>query len=89
MPNDYIRRDAAISLIDQHCFESNYDAEWMENALRDLPAVGVVGVVRCSVCRLAVLKDTGNGKTSLWCPVNNGYRCYDELCNRGKLHGKT
>lgn len=62
---DYISREAAIALTDQHCFESNYDALWMEDELRDLPAADVRTVARgrwlqsgkynyhyiCSVCR--------------------------------------
>lgn len=43
---DYISREAAIALTDQHCFESCYDAEWMEEALKDIPAADVRPVVR-------------------------------------------
>lgn len=50
MATEYISREAAISLIDQHCFESGYDAVWMEEALKDTPAADVVEVVRCMDC---------------------------------------
>jgi hypothetical protein len=43
---DYISREAAIALTDQHCFESCYDAEWMEESLKDIPAADVRTVVR-------------------------------------------
>lgn len=43
MANDFIKLEDAIALTDQHCFESIYDAEWMEEALRDLPTADVVG----------------------------------------------
>ena len=46
MASDYISREAAIALTDQHCFESCYDAEWMEEALKDIPAADVRPVVR-------------------------------------------
>lgn len=43
---DYISREAAIALTDQHCFETSYDAVWMEEELRNLPAADVRPVVR-------------------------------------------
>lgn len=45
MENDYISREAAIALTDQHCFETVYDAVWMEEALRNLRAADVRPVV--------------------------------------------
>lgn len=42
---DYIPREAAIALTDQHSFESSYDAVWMEDALKELPAADVKPVV--------------------------------------------
>lgn len=44
--DDYISREAAIALTDQHCFETSYDAVWMEEELRKLPAADVRPVVR-------------------------------------------
>lgn len=43
---DYISREAAIALTDQHCFETSYDAVWMEEELRKLPAADVRPVVK-------------------------------------------
>ena len=61
---DYISQEAAIALTDQHCFETSYDAVWMEEELRKLPTADMRPVVRgewlepdndygylvCSVC---------------------------------------
>ena len=42
MANEYISRDEALKIIDQHCFETSYDAKYMDDELNDLPAADVI-----------------------------------------------
>ena len=60
----------------------------VEVQLEDVTDHDFVEVVRCSVCKKAILKNQGKGKTALWCPVNSNYRCYDEYCSRGERYDK-
>lgn len=75
--DDYISREAAIALTDQHCFETSYDAVWMEEELRKLPAADVRPAIRCNNCRYYFFGD---------CIHNQGMRKTDKdgFCFRFK-----
>ena len=67
-----------------------YDAETsveipMESLSKDQIAkiLGGVPIVRCSVCKHALLEKNKNGG-AYWCEVHHGYRAYNEFCNRGE-----
>lgn len=68
MATDFIKLEDAIALTDQHCFESIYDAVWMEEELRKLPAADVRPVVTCGKCKYG--KYTG---TSWLCDKHSGH----------------
>lgn len=76
----YISLDDAIALTDQHCFESVYDAQWMEDALRNLQPANVVEKTEWD--KLMFLVDAANQilEAAKWIPVDerlpeNGTRC--------------
>ena len=93
MATDYIGREAAIETAFDYrvdVIENEYDKGYqtavkdIAKGLNTLPAADAVEVVRCSVCRHALLEATSYETTRLYCPVVQGYRYYDEFCNRGE-----
>ena len=83
---DCIYRDDAIALLDCHSFESNYDANWLENALNELPSSDARTVVFCKNCRYCLKED----EHEYWC---TGF-CSparlvtpDDYCSHGVLAG--
>ena len=82
--DDFISREAAIALTDQHCFETSYDAVWMEEALRNLQAADVRPVVLCKDC--VYYNTTGCADGFGWCEgvmVSKG-TSDDFFCAEGK-----